>query len=145
MVAFRASHGITIRFYGRKITFLSFFVKSSLGNSKLKWKLSIFYGPCTEFFKPKKSKKYRYCFIKPLKSFNNVNRVQQYHLNWWRTLQSVFMTSNVKLIHFLKQNTGFVVLSTEISLKKVFFEIPRETFLSILSQIYRLYGKNIQT
>ena len=35
MVAFRGSHDISVRLYGRKNTFLSFFVKSSWETSKL--------------------------------------------------------------------------------------------------------------
>jgi len=64
---------------------------------------------------------------------------------WCRgTPEYVFMSTNMNFVHFLKENISSVVFSTEISLKKVFFQILRWDFFLHCGPKYAPYDQIIE-
>ena len=85
-----------------------------------------------------------YWLIKHVESFVIVRGVAWYDLEHRRTPEFVFMSTNMNFVHFLKENISSVVFSTEISLKKVFFQILRWDFFLHCGPKYAPYDQIIE-
>ena len=89
MVAFRGTHDISVRLYGRRNTFLSFFVKSSWETSKLDSKSSIIWGLSDDFLSPKISSHASKSFIKHSERFLRVRGTYRYQLEYYVRIRSI--------------------------------------------------------
>ena len=79
------------------------------------------------------------CFEKFHKAFRELSQSQRntpisIRTTWGATIQ--FYAMKRQVYQFLSQNKGAVVISTEISVKNVFFEIRLDDIFSILSLRY---------